>query len=562
MLEELVIENYALIDKVTLHFTPGFNVLTGETGAGKSILAGALGLLLGQKCDNTVIRAGADETQVTGLIRPALTPELEAWLSSRELTLSDGQLIIRRAHRATGRGSILIQSRPFLRSDLEELSALLFDMHSQHEHQSLFQIENHRKLLDRFGRIENDAAAFRELFMEMTDARKRLQEMLAEEQTRDREMEWLRMAVEEISKAQLKPGEEEELTIRQKQLSGGEQLFADLDRIQDSASESRGGFLTGIRQALTVLTGIRDMDPRFPGLKERMESAFYELEDIASTLADCQTAIHFSPQELSLCDDRLALISKLEKKYGPDIPSVLNYLEEARTKLEGFDNREQEINELRERINELQSELRKQGGLLTQKREQAAVALTETVSSILKELGMEKAIFSVGITPRKDSTGTATCGPWGFDRVEFLLSANRGEPEKPLTAVASGGEISRVMLSLKSALAEADTIGSLVFDEIDSGIGGKVGRALGIYMKKLSKYKQIFSITHLASIAVFADNHIRVEKEDSQGRTFTRVRRMEGDQRVEEIARMLSGDAGGEVSLAHAGELLRQSEAV
>jgi DNA repair protein RecN (Recombination protein N) len=562
MLEELIIENYALIERVSLTFTPGFNVLTGETGAGKSILVGALGLILGQKCDNGIIRAGCDEAQVTGIIRPVMNPELQAWLTARELDLSDGQMIIRRSHKNTGRGAIFIQSKPYLRTDLEELSSLLFDMHSQHEHQSLFTVENHRKVLDRFGQIESESEGFRNLFTELTESRKKMQEMLSDEQNREREIDWLRSSVEEISKAALKPGEEEDLVRRQKILAGGEQLYADLERFLDLASETRGGGLAGMRQSLMLLEGIKNIDPLFSELKSRLESSFYEIEDIVSTLGDYQAKIQFSPEELARCDERLALISRLEKKYGIDIPAVLQYLETSRERLDSFENREGELTALKESISRLQGELRQKGEILTRKREAASLLLNQNVGLILAELGMEKAVFSVKVSPRQDASGNVSCGPWGFDRVEFLLSANPGEPLKPLASVASGGEISRVMLALKSALAEADTIGSLVFDEIDSGIGGKVGRALGLYMKKLSKYKQIFSITHLASIAVFADNHIRVEKDETDGRTFTRVRKMEGVIRVEEIARMLSGDAGGEVSLAHAGELLKQSGSV
>ncbi len=557
MLEELNVKNFALIDDITVSFSEGFNVLSGETGAGKSILVGALGILLGKKADTSLIRSGCHEAVISGIINISNHRDIPLWMAKHSISDEDGSLIIRRTIKKSGRGSIYIQSIPVLRTDLAELTSMLIDMHSQHEHQSLFVVENHRKLLDRFGGLEKEALDFNELFLKLSSMRKELNNLLESEDDHLQKLAKLKSEINEIEEAKMEPGEEESLERDIKILARQEEIFGSLDGFKSLLSESRGGVLSKLRDAGSLLDNITDIDDSLSPLHKRFENTFLELEDLVETLRSYQQGFEIDPSELKIKEDRLALISDLEKKFGQTIEDILKHVDKNRASLALLEDGEFDIDELKKNIGLTGERVKSAAISLSEKRAVSALELQKCIEENLHELGMKNARFIVDLDRKKGSSGNSLYSPWGFDSIEFLLSANSGEPEKPLRSVASGGEISRVMLALKTVLADSDDVSSLVFDEIDSGIGGEVALAVGAHMRDLARYKQVLSITHLASIAVFADNHIIVKKNIVDERTVTSVYNIDEEERTREIARMLSGDRDGSASISHAEEMLR-----
>lgn len=560
MLEELSIQNIALIDKAHLVFHAGFNVLSGETGAGKSILVGALGLVLGKKADAGIIREGADSGEVNALIKIDTQSEAAEWLAERDIPADeDGYYRIRRVIVRNKRGNIFLQGTSISRTDLEEFASFLFDMHSQHEHQSLFVIDNHRKLLDRFGGIEKRVSHFRNRFNEYNLMAKEIAEGEAQQADAMREEEFLKFGLEEIDQADLREDEEEEITSLLKRMENYQTFAEAWETILNSLSENRGGAVSSLRQSGQILESLLPLDSSLTELNQRYQNAFYEIEDIVQDIAVRQGGDEFSPAEMERLLDRQAVYRKLKKKYGPGLDDVLDYADECRNKLgeqrEGGETLEKMIKE-----KELLSEwILGEAEIISDIRKKTSESLGKKIQDVLFDLGMVSSSFRIDLSVRTNASGQRMCGASGSDRVEFLFSANKGETLKPLKAVASGGELSRVMLAMKAVLAESDEVETFVFDEIDSGIGGEVALKIGAYMKELSRVKQIFSITHLASIASFADNQIKVLKKELDGRTLTQVEVLEKDERVKEIARMLSGDSSGEESLSHAEILLNRN---
>jgi DNA repair protein RecN (Recombination protein N) len=558
VLEQLTIQNYALIDRLHIDFTEGMNVFSGETGAGKSILAGALSLLHGSRADTGAIRTGADETMVSGTFVVEGNEDAEAWLSEHAIEPEDGAVIIRRTVKRTGRGTIYIQSAPVTRGDLEDFTNLILDLHGQHEHQSLLSEDNHRKLLDRYAGLEEEVNALSERFGELTNLKRRRERLVSSEQERMREMDFLSYAVQEIEEANLTEGEEDELEQERSILSQHEKLAENLDSLYESLAESRGGALGQIREARHAMETVNGIDSGLSPVAKRLDDAFFELEDIAETVRDYASRVEFSAERLEQVEDRIAAIHRLEKKYGADISDVLRYAEEAREQLAALENYEEDKAQLEEDIKRTEREVLETAHEISRKRKAAAEELQRRIEGVLGALGMKKTRFHIGVEQKMSQAGKPVCGSYGIDSVAFRLAPNPGEPVKPLKDIASGGEISRVMLAVKTVLAEADRIQTLVFDEIDAGIGGEVALAVGEYLKQLSGGKQVMCITHLASIAVRADNHIKVEKLVEEDRTVTRVAVVDGSERVEEIARMLAGDRTGKTSRTHAEELLEK----
>ncbi len=559
MLEELYIRNYALAEQLTVEFSSGFNILTGETGSGKSVIIGALSLVLGEKGDVINIRTGADETEVSAVVKISGNTEAEKWLEDHDIPADEGRVILRRVLKNTGRGSIYIQSVPATKNDISEFTSLLFDIHGQHEHQSLLSVENHRKLLDSFAGLEKTAESLTADFISLSNIKKEYQKLMTDEREMLREADIAAFAVREIEQAKLHPGEIEELENEHRLLSQAEKLFTHLEDIHNSLSESAGGALDGLRSGMKHIRELSSIDNLFSEYGTRLENAFYETEDVLDSLERYRNNFDFSPEKLEACDERLGEIMKLRKKYGDTIEEILEFLEESRRKVSNIENREELKAEYSERIGLLEKSVLGQASELSKKRKEAALKLQAEIQSQLKALGMPKAEFRVLVEQRLGENGRPSCGINGFDSIEFLISPNQGEPPKRLKSIASGGEISRVMLAIKSVLADKDSVDCLVFDEIDSGIGGEIAVAVGEHLYKLSKYKQILCITHLASIAVRADNHIRVCKNSVSGRTFTEIRAVSGEERKIEIARMLSGDTNADVSLKHAEELLMKA---
>lgn len=560
MLEELSVRDFALIDRLSVSFSDGLSILSGETGAGKSLLIGAIGFLLGGKTDTGVIRTGAEEALVTGIIDVSRSAEARAWLEARGIETEDGRVLVRRGIKSNGRGSVFIQNQPCLRADLAELTSLLVDLHGQHEHQSLMAPENHRKLLDRYARIEAQVEAFSLRFADLSAKRKSYESALASEKERAREIEFLKYAVDEITKAKLKKGEEADLETEERLLAQHEKLYAAADQAHDclSGGGESGGALAELRRLRSALESAQGIDPGLADLARRVDDSFYELEDVADSLRSYLGNLRYSPERLEDIETRLADIHKLKKKYGASVEEVLSRLEEDTERLSRLETWEEDKEGLAAEIAGLEASVLEDALALSKRRQEAAQSLQAKVEAILKTLGMPNARFFVRVGRKEPEAGRPVIGPAGIDDIEFMIAPNPGEPAKPLSRIASGGELSRVALAAKTVLAETDTVDTLIFDEVDAGIGGEVAVAVGEHLSTLGRKRQVLCITHLASIAARADNQYRVEKEVSGGRTSTKLSRMEGRVRAEEIARMLAGDPDEEASIAHAIELLRK----
>lgn len=558
MLEELVVQNYALIDRLQVRFSPGLNILTGETGAGKSILIGALGLILGMKADTGAIRAGTEEIDVSGIVKPDNNPDVQTWMEEKGIAAENNSIIIRRVVKKNGKGTIYVQSTPFTLAALRELTGMLFDLHGQHEHQSLLSPENHRRLLDHYGNITAAVTAFSALYARLLKVREEHAALIAEQRERVRKVELLEYAIQEIEDAKLTVGEEEQLRQEQNLLANHERLIQLVEEVYGATAESRGGALSNLRQARGLLAEIVKIDSHLNDSNQQLENVFFELEDFVENLGRYKGSINFDPARLEKIEERLDLIKRLEKKYGGTIEEVLAHLEESRRALEGIQNSDATQKKLEEQITGQEKELKARAANITHLRKQAAGGLQEKIVGELKQLGMPKVRFQVQIEDRTSDSGKVLYAGTGKDKVEFLIAPNLGEPFKKLVQIASGGELSRIMLAIKTVLAESDHINSLIFDEVDAGIGGEVAIAVGERLRGLAKSKQVLCITHLATIAVQADNHIKVEKITQADRTVTRVSPVTGLERQEEIARMLAGDRTGDTSLKHAQELLKK----
>ena len=556
MLETLVVSNYALIERLEVRFTPGLNILTGETGAGKSILVGALGLLLGLKADPEAVRAGAEEASVSGVIRLETNREALSWLADQGIQPEEGAIIVRRSVRRNGKGSLFVQGSPLTLASLRELTSLLFDMHGQHEHQSLLTPDNHRKLLDRYGDCTAQVEEFGAVHARLLAAREKLAALLSGEQERLRRVELLEHAVREITEARLDPAEEEALEQESRLLANHEKLLRLLEELYARTAENRGGALALLRQSRALMQDLQAIDSSLAPKAKQLEDAFYELEDLAQGVAERKGQMQFDPARQERVEERLSLIRKLKKKYGGSVSEVLARAESSRGELAGIEGSGELAKKLEGEIAALEKELKTRAGEISQARRQAAAGLQARVEEELKQLGMPKVRFQADLQDRANEAGKLLYTATGKDKVEFLISPNQGEPFRRLAQIISGGEMSRVMLALKTVLAASDQIGTLIFDEVDSGIGGEVALAVGERLKSLSAAKQVLCITHLATIAVRADNHIKVEKAASGERTVTRVAQVSGAARREEIARMLAGDRKGDTSLKHAEELL------
>jgi len=558
MLEELVVNNYALIDRLQVRFSDGLNILTGETGAGKSILIGALGLVLGLKADTETLRAGESEIDVSGIVKLENNPEVAEWLDKQGIVPDDGTIIIRRVVKKSGKNAIFVQSAPFTLTVLRELTGMLFDLHGQHEHQSLLSSDNHRRLLDHYGGLAEQVAKFSAVHTKLLKLREEHASLIAEQKDRARRVELLEYAIREIEEAGLKDGEEERLRKEENLLANHERLIHSVEEVYNATAESRGGALNALRQARGLLTDIVKIDPGLKDANQQLENVFFELEDFVANIGRYKSSIDFDPARLEKIEERLDLIKRLEKKYGATIQAVKDYLERSRQELQGIQSSDTTQKKLEVEIAAAEKELKQRAEKITELRGKASTGLQQKIVEELIQLGMPRVRFQAHVTDRTGEGGRVLYSSTGKDRVEFLLSPNPGEPFKRLAQIASGGELSRIMLAIKSVLAESDHINSLIFDEVDAGIGGEIAIAVGERLKRLAEHKQVLCITHLATIAVQADNHIKVEKVTHGGRTVTRVNPVSGSARQQEIARMLAGDKTGDTSLKHAQELLHR----
>lgn len=555
MLEELSIRDFAIIDRLSVRFELGLNLLSGETGAGKSILIGALGFILGAKADTGIIRAGAEESLVTGVVSVSGNTDALSWLAERGIESEDGTVIIRRGLKSNGRGAAYIQNVPVVRQDLQDFAATLVEVHGQRDGHALLKKDRHRALVDRFAVMEADVAAYGIVYVELGAKRKALETMASSEAERIREKELLRFAAEEIDAASIRIEEETELDDEERRLSQHEKLFTSVTQARELISDPEG-VIARLRKARTQLEIAGSIDLRLSDTVRRMDDAYYELEDLGESLTSYGDLLAFNPARLEEIESRLALLQKLKRKYGEDLAAVIAHRTEAAERLASLENWEEDRAGLEKQVVALESEVFSMAEVLTARRKEAGARLETAVRTIIATLGMPNARFVIRIERLAPSGGKVVVGPTGVDDLEFFVSANKGEPLRPLADVASGGELSRFMLALKTALAEDAGAPTMVFDEVDTGIGGEVALGVGLHLATLAASRQVLCITHLASIAARADNHFMVEKRIEGERTVTRIVRLEGDERIREIARMLSGDSSSRASLDHAADLL------
>ncbi|MGA2380151.1 MAG: DNA repair protein RecN, partial [Spirochaetia bacterium] len=466
MLEELHVHNFAIIDKLSVKFAQGLNILSGETGAGKSILVGALGLLLGDKTDTSIIRSGAEETAVSCVVSIGDNTEAAAWLAAHGITPDEGGVILRRMLKSSGRGSIFIQSTPVTRADLHDFCTHLFDLHGQHEHQSLLDLENHRTLVDRWAGTEPLAERFHETYAALASLRERHSKLIGDERERLRRADLLTYAVTEIKGLRLKPGEEEELEKELAILVHHEKLFTLLEEVHGQVAESAGGALAALRKTRHSMDEILGIDSSLSRPAHQLEDAFYEIEDFAESIRQYKSKADFSPGRLDDVQSRLSAIRTLEKKYGDTIEEVLAYCAAGEQELAGMENWEEEKKNLESEIARTEKQIAEAARELSERRKAGSLVLQKKIEEELRELGMPKVSFRVLIADAARADGTPVLTPWGRDAIEFVISPNLGEPFKRLRSIASGGELSRVMLAIKGVLAESDHVSTLIFDEV------------------------------------------------------------------------------------------------
>jgi len=555
MLEELAIRDFAIVDRLSIRFEAGLNLLTGETGAGKSILIGALGFILGAKADTGIIRSGAEETMVTGVIAVAGNEPALAWLSERGIAAEDGAIVVRRGLRRTGRGSAYVQDIPVTRQDLESLAAVLVEVHGQRDGPALLRKERQREILDRYAGLSKDVVEYASLYAELSARRRAYEAMRSSAADREREAEMLRFAVEEIASVAPRREEETELEDEERRLSQHERLYASAAQAAELLGEADGA-VARLRKARVQLETAAGIDPRLSAESRRLDDAYYELEDLGEALSDYVSRLSFDPARLEQVEARMAALQRLKRKYGNDLSAVLDYATEAADRLSRLERWDEDRAGMERELAELEARAHATAERLSAARVEASKRLDAAVQVIVASLGMPNARFMTRISRLAPVDGKVVLGPHGLDEIVFYVSANKGEPPRPLADVASGGELSRLMLALKTVIAEDDGSPTLVFDEIDTGIGGEVALGVGGHLADLSLKRQVLCITHLASIAARADNHLMVDKRVEGDRTVTRVIRLEGDERVREVARMLSGDPSSRASLDHAAELV------
>jgi DNA repair protein RecN (Recombination protein N) len=564
MLLELRAENYAVIDHAIATLGPGLNLLTGETGAGKSILVDALALLMGGKASSDVVRHGADKAVVACVFEA--TPEAEAILEANGIDAEGSEIILRREIVANGKGRVYVNNQAATASVLRQLAPELALVHAQSETQSGFDAQQQRLLLDRYGAVSLDplAAAYAN-WRELTA---RLAELQQDEQDRLRMADLWSFQSREINEAGLVGGEDETLAAEKRVLGNAEKLFAAAMTAYDLLYESNASAETTLRAALRQVEEIARYDARFVETAQQLASARAAVEDVSATVRDFASGTQASPERLEEIEDRLALIDRLKRKYGATLADVIAFGAEASRRLDEIENRDQHIAELQQQLTKAAADYSSLAAEVTKGRQEAAKRLEKVAAQQMNDLAM-KVQFRVEVRALQGATHWTA---HGWDEIECLIATNAGEPLKPLNEIASGGEMSRVLLALKVSVEDgaakaargkkkAALPRTLVFDEIDIGIGGRAAEAVGQKLKALSRAQQVLCVTHLPQIAAFADQHFVVEKREAQGRTRTSVRLLGDADRLEEVARMLSGAKLTDASLKNAEQMLRISAA-
>lgn len=552
MLELLHIENIAIIEAADIEFAPGFNALTGETGAGKSIVIDSLSAVLGQRTSRELIRTGAEKAFVSAAFSGTV-PELTETLGIQPE--ADGTLLLQREIQTDGKNVCRVNGRPVTVGQLRALGARLLNIHGQHDGQQLLDEEQHIVYLDSFGKTEALINAYTEKYKHFTDIRRQISALQMDEAEKARRVDTLQYQIEELRRAKLTPGEEEELTARRGMLRNAEK-FLDAVAGADYAlngDDSGGGALSALRQAQDALGGVRHLDDAFGQLYERLGEAYSEVYDIAATVEDKRGELDVSPGELDRVESRMDLLYRLKKKYGATVEDMLDYQARCEAELAQIEDAGDTLVRLEQALSKAEKEARQAAQALSDARKAAADRLTSQILAELQQLDMGKIRFAVDFAEKPlDSDG--------MDTVRFLMSANVGEELRPIHKIASGGELARIMLAMKNVLSEQDHVGTMVFDEVDTGVSGRAAQKVAEKMARISRRKQVLCVTHLPQLAAMADTHFSVEKGERGGRTYTEVRRLDREQRRRELARLTGGSHVSQTMLDGAEELLAQAE--
>ena len=552
MLSVLHIENIAVIEQAEILFEGGFNVLTGETGAGKSIVIDAISAILGERTYRDVIRTGANRAFVSAIFTNI--PQYD-WFSENQVEFDPQELQVQREIYADGRNVCRVNGRPVSVASLKKLGGRLINIHGQHDSQQLFDEENHLTYLDAFARDEQELEAYQQAFSAMQSVQREIQKLSMDESEKLRLVETLTFQIEEIRAANLVSGEEEQLKERRKVLQNAEKL-SDALRMADEAlyggdsSDGAAGLLSNAEHALSRVSTISaDMQT----LHQKISDLMYSVQDAADELRAMRDDLSYSEGELEEIEERLDAIHKLKRKYGASVEDVLAYLADSEQRLDEIEFASDRIETLKKREAELQKETIRQGEILREKRLSAAQAMESRICDELRQLDMPKIRFVCEFTPQQPMQT-------GLDSVRFLMSANVGEDLRPISKVASGGELARIMLAMKQVLAQQDGVPTLIFDEVDAGVSGRAAQKVAYKLWTVSKGRQVLCVTHLPQIAAMADAEYTVEKRVENERTYTSVLHLDESGRKQELARLIGGSMITETTLAGAAELLRLAE--
>lgn len=554
MLSQLYIENIAVIRQATIDFQQGFHVFTGETGAGKTILISAINAVLGGRTFKEIIRTGETRATVSALFTE-IPAEICSKIEKLGYPLEDNQLLVQREIDLSGKGQCRLDGRPATAAMLREVCSLLIDIHGQHDNQELLSAEKHLGFLDSYGAYPQEMADYAAAYEQMCDCAARLEKLQMDESYKLQRMDILQFQLKEIGEAKLTAGEEEQLVEQQKRIRNAERITESLGAIYtllNGDGEEMRGALEALEEVSSELDTAAKYLPDFEGYGEKLSDAYYLLEELGSRARDTLEDADFDPRQLNAIEDRLDTIYKLKKKYGGSIADILEYYEKISEEYQSLELSDELTARLQRELDEANLVLRDAAKALTARRLTAAAAFSQRVEAELAYLDMAGVKFS--ITRREKPYG-----PTGADEMEFMICTNTGEEAKPLAKIASGGELARIMLAIKNVLAEKDGIGTIIFDEVDTGVSGRAAQKIGRKLAEVARHRQVICVTHLAPVAACAAHHYRIYKTVEAGRTFTRVEEMNRSQRVQELARIMVGENITESALKSAEEMLTEA---
>lgn len=550
MLNHLSIKNIAVISRLDVDFHGGMSVLTGETGAGKSIIIDSINMLLGNRASKELVRFGAENASVQAVFDT--NDEINAILDENDIDIEDGGLIISRRLTSDGKSTARINGSVVTLGALREIADRLVNIHGQHDNQALLSPQKHILFLDAYAENGAELGAYREIYEKRRSIERELKTLTTDEREKARRIELLEYQINEITAANLEKGEEEDLLERRKIAANAEKITSAIEEAYANLYENgeNSSAYDSISVAVNALSSITDLTPALSAVYDSLQSAMYSMEDAAHEIKEFGSTVDFEPQELDDIEERLDVISKLKRKYGNSINDILEYKKTAEEELKSIQTSGERTAELQMELAETTELLREKGKILTRSREKAAAELQSKIEKSLAELNMERARFCVDVESGDEFYEN------GMDKVEFMISANPGEPLKPLIKIASGGELSRVMLAIKSILADSDSVGTLIFDEIDTGVSGNTAVKIAKKLADIAKTRQVICITHLPQLAAAADNHYLIKKDSDGTRSETTLEELDFDGRAAEIARLTDGGDTTGLAMDHARQML------